>query len=1524
LLLSEWHVLGLDGDPVPGDPGQTRALASRLLSQAQITERNTNRLNSIASNGGELKMEGDYAPKFRDVLDELPGEIDKLSRAYRGCGNALNAYADSLAEAKSKAGSALRQGRDAHDRYQGALRELRSLLPPERQGMLSSGLGLNEFSLRAATTGLDEGVKARVEIVARRARTADHDRDLARRLADDAAELRGDAEGRCADAIGKALDSIKNKSWWEKAWDTVSAPFRSWDAFVDLCKGIALVAGVVALFISGPIGWALVAAALVAGAVVFANTAVKVAKGEAGWGDLALDALYLIPGSAGVIRLAVAGRGLLTMARGIPSAGRAFAGGLRNLRGAIPAIRSGLTSLRQSAVSMASRVVRGDPVDVATGEVVLEQVDLDLLGDELPGVLPLRLVRTHVSSYGVGRWFGRSWASTLDQRLEVDGAGVLYAGVDGVLLAYPTPTVDGPVLPEEGQRLPLSRTEAGGYRIDDPTTGASLHFRQIGFDGGRVLPLAAITDRNGARIDFDYDDDGALTGIRHSGGIHLRVETTHGLITALRTDGLDAGGGETVLLRYGYDGGGRLTEVINSSGQPLRFDYDPAGRLIRWQDRNGSWYRYAYDAHGRCTRTSGSDGCLDGGFSYETGDDDARVTVATDSFGHATTYHLNEALQVVRWVDPLGNQTSSRWDRYDRLLERVDPLGRTTSYAYDEAGNLIETARPDGTRVTAEYDRRSLLVALTEPDGGVWRRGHDERGNLTALTDPAGATTSYIYDQRGHLTSVTDALGNTRRVETDAAGLLTAVTNPLGAATRFERDVFGRLVAVTDPLGNVDRFGWTVEGRLAWHTLPDGATERFAYDAEGNLTEHVDALGQVSRIEVTHFDLPAARIAPDGTRFVYGYDTELRLVAVINSQGLTWRYDYDAAGSLIRETDFNGRVLGYGYDAAGQLVERTNGAGQTIRYRRDQLGRIVEQDTDGVVSTFAHDPVGRLVRATSPDADVVYERDPVGRVVAEACNGRTVMSGYDAIGRRVSRRTPSGAESAWEYDADDRPVAMRSGGRELRFDYDAAGREVERRFGGGLALAQTWDANSWPRATILSAGGAGNGRPESAGEARLIQRRSYTYRPDGAPAGVEEHLGGSRRFDLDAVGQVTAVRGDGWAERYAYDPAGNVTDATWPVPAGAAGERAYAGARIARAGAVSYEYDEQGRVVRSEQRRPSAKPAVWRYTWDAADRLTEVTTPEGQRWRYRYDAFGRRIAKQRLDGDGEEEAVEQVEFVWDGVLLAEQTHSGKAHGTRDPDSARTTVWDWEPSGFRPVSQTEYSRLRDAPQTWVDERFYAIVTDLAGTPTELVDLDGEIAWRAQATLWGTMPPPEPGAPYCPLRFSGQYYDPETGLHYNFYRYYDPATGRYQSNDVLGLAASTNPQRYVANPTREVDPLGLAPYSVNRVKGLLGRAGMSVRDYDIVKIPNQIDPLTGRHLLGHSPHTGAGLPHLGPRGRPLINVTPLGLADRETAVRTIFHEIYHHQTFARTGVGGTEAAAEDFGIMMWKEFLRRTGG
>ncbi|MDT0413833.1 RHS repeat-associated core domain-containing protein, partial [Streptomyces sp. DSM 41979] len=110
---------------------------------------------------------------------------------------------------------------------------------------------------------------------------------------------------------------------------------------------------------------------------------------------------------------------------------------------------------------------------------------------------------------------------------------------------------------------------------------------------------------------------------------------------------------------------------------------------------------------------------------------------------------------------------------------------------------------------------------------------------------------------------------------------------------------------------------------------------------------------------------------------------------------------------------------------------------------------------------------------------------------------------------------------------------------------------------------------------------------------------------------------------------------------------------------------------------------------------------------------------------------------------------------------------------------------------------------------IDERFFAIATDLVGCPTELVDEAGALAWHSRADLWGKTAWAMGNTAYTPLRFPGQYFDPETGLHDNHHRHYDPETARYLTLAPLGLTPAPNPSAYVRNPHTWADPLGLAP-------------------------------------------------------------------------------------------------------------------
>ncbi|RAG87454.1 type IV secretion protein Rhs [Streptacidiphilus pinicola] len=1040
----------------------------------------------------------------------------------------------------------------------------------------------------------------------------------------------------------------------------------------------------------------------------------------------------------------------------------------------------------------------GEPVDMATGRMYIDQVDASL-----PGSLPLLFTRNFESGYRAGRWMGRRWVCTFDERLEIDAEGVVHIRADRVTQAYPHPEPGERVHASAGDRRLLGVDARGRlYTVTEPGTGLVREFTAQP-DGATAL-LTRVRDRSGRHYDLEYDGAGTPQAIQHSGGYRLLVTTDSGRITALLLANAAPDGGDQELLRYAYGEDGNLTEVYNSSGLPMRFTYDAWDRVTSWTDRNNSRYWYVYDNHGRVVDEGGEDGALR--FTFHYGEPDPatglRVHSETNALGHTTRYHINDRHQVVAIVDPLGNTTRYERDDFNRLLSETDPLDRTTRYEYDGAGDLTTVIRPDGERTTAEYaGELSLPTRIVEPGGAVWLQTYDEAGRRTSLTDPLGAVTRYTYDERGHLVSVTDARGSITGILCDPAGLPVEITNALGATTRTERDAFGRPVRVVDPLGHGTETTWTVEGKPAVRTHPDGAAEAWSWDGEGNLLSHRDQVGRLTAFEHTHFENLASRTDPDGTRTTFDYDEHMQLISVVSPIGERWTYQYDACGRLTGEQDFLGRTTSYDYDAAGQLTSKLSPLGERILYEYDSTGRMAAKNAEGLISRFQYDAAGRLTGASCADAVLERTFDSLGNLLSETVNGRAVTYGHDELGHEVQRTTPGGHFSQSTYDAAGRRVAMTLPDGRIEIDYDEAGHQRLRSIGDGLTIESARNPRHWlTEQSVRRRGGS------------EVQRRQYEYQPDGTPAWTHDLLSGRQDFTFDPVGRITAVRSSRQPETYAYDEAGNLTTADWRGSAGseaARGARAYAGSALRSAGRVRYEYDGAGRMTMRQVTRLSRRPDTWRFTWSVEDHLVGVTTPDGSRWRYEYDALGRRTAKVRLASEtaDEREVLERTEFTWADTTLIEQTTSASYL-----PGPHTVSWDYD--GLHPLAQSESIRRTgrlELSDEQVDRAFFAIVTDLTGAPLELIEpSSGAIAWHATRSVWGNTSWASGSRAYTPLRFPGQFFDPETRLHYNVARYYDPETARYTSPDPLGLEPAGNPDAYVLNPLTWADPLGLSPH------------------------------------------------------------------------------------------------------------------
>ena len=95
----------------------------------------------------------------------------------------------------------------------------------------------------------------------------------------------------------------------------------------------------------------------------------------------------------------------------------------------------------------------------------------------------------------------------------------------------------------------------------------------------------------------------------------------------------------------------------------------------------------------------------------------------------------------------------------------------------------------------------------------------------------------------------------------------------------------------------------------------------------------------------------------------------------------------------------------------------------------------------------------------------------------------------------------------------------------------------------------------------------------------------------------------------------------------------------------------------------------------------------------------------------------------------------------------------------------------------------------------------------GTLRELTSQQGKLVWKARYKTYGNVAEKDVEEVENNLRFQGQYFDEETGLHYNRHRYYDPTLGQFTTQDPIGLLGGVNNYQYAPNPVGWVDPLGL---------------------------------------------------------------------------------------------------------------------
>ena len=973
----------------------------------------------------------------------------------------------------------------------------------------------------------------------------------------------------------------------------------------------------------------------------------------------------------------------------------------------------------------------------------------------------------------------------------------------------------------------------------------------------------------------------------------------------------------------GASAGLDLVEQIDAQDNPRSYayashlltrytDYNGFGQNLTWE-HNPDWAPFPT----RCVRTVADDGTEDTRLSYDTWFNE---TTLIDAAGNKSVYTYNgdNLVTGITTTAPDGSQPFQQrvWDKNGNITKEIAPEGRTRRYVYDDKGRLLSVIAPNGAATLYEYDASGNPVKITDPAGRGWQRTFDARGNLAAQTDPAGRTTSYKYNDLGQLVEVQDAKGGKKKLGYNDLGQLVSSTDCSGRTTRFSYNQLGHLIASTDAAQNVTRYDTDKLGRIKAVIHPNGYQESYAYDANDNVVAVTDPNGKTSRFSYNGQGLLTSRIDANGNSLTYRYNANLQLLRLINQNGESYDFAYDEQGRLIREIGFDGKQTSYRYGIAGDLIASESGKAKT-EYERDDAGRLLEKrvyqsgGSGSVAETtrYQYDVLGNLLWAKNRDSEIQFAYDEAGKLAEETQRvmlrqGRTMTERVftlkhelDELGNRLETILPNGRKvTTQRYGSGHWIGTLWNGTPIVDIERDDLHREKTRQLGRVTPqrkdrFTQTRHYDPLSRLVSLM---LDNSR-------ETIAARSMRYDSAGNLNQIEDWKRDKISYEYDPVGQLLKASQPGLVETFAFDPAGNLTDGSeqkrqrvnksgidhghWDEgldylteqPAGETGTKVAPITHnlLKRYLGMEFDHDTEGNTIRKIVKGKKDEPSYsLTLHYDAENRLVKTIKPQtGQtvEAEYRYDAFGRRIAKvvrtlreARANGtfggsSKMEIAHEDITFfVWDRDTLIQeikpnttitylyepdsfvplaQVHSGMSDSMYAPETAekeraeeerKQSDDEQEAENLKWLKVTDIAAYEHAieliearkqaeRQTAFaqletqaqQDRIYYINTDHLGTPQEVVSEDGNVVWLARYKAWGRIHKLDRDEVRQPFRFQGQYEDEETGLFYNRHRYYDPDSARYLTLDPAGFFGGHNFYRFVPNPTSWADPLGLAP-------------------------------------------------------------------------------------------------------------------
>jgi hypothetical protein len=266
----DWTALGLDADPVPGDPDVVSAESRRLGQTAQELRAQIALLKQISQ---DTTLKGQYASTLRAHAQQLSSDLDKVATRYEDVAEATGEWSGNLADAQAQSLTALNMA-------QGPYEQLRKLQAPVQPAAGASAAAKQQYA-----TDEQDYQQARSSA---QAAMSDAQVLLTR------ATGRRDTTGAAAAGKinGAAHDSLAD-SWWDQFKQEIGAIADNLKTIATIIGYVATVCAILAVILTGPLALVFL---LIAGGLLLTELgihAILATTGNGSWVDVGLDIFAL-------------------------------------------------------------------------------------------------------------------------------------------------------------------------------------------------------------------------------------------------------------------------------------------------------------------------------------------------------------------------------------------------------------------------------------------------------------------------------------------------------------------------------------------------------------------------------------------------------------------------------------------------------------------------------------------------------------------------------------------------------------------------------------------------------------------------------------------------------------------------------------------------------------------------------------------------------------------------------------------------------------------------------------------------------------------------------------------------------------------------------------------------------------------------------------------------------------------------------------------------------------------------------